>query len=265
MDAPELSIRLEVLPGDGVAAQIASAERFGFDAIALPGRFKDQWLPGLRDCRADSPLPMAGISLGFRHSLISPDPARRAECRDSLMELLDLCAEFDARLLNVPPCLIQDNAERLADRAGCDALLLEQLPAIGDAARDRGVTFLLEPVNKYESDYLNSIEPAAELTRALGHPNVACTADFFHMQMEELHVDAALRRAGPAVRHVHVAENTRVEPGPGSLDFRPGFKSLKDLGYRGLVEVECRWLSGEAETVLPRSVEYLRREWDAAV
>lgn len=264
MAAPKLSIRLEVLPGDGVAAQIANAARFGFDAIALPGRFKDRWLTELRACIADSPLPMASISLGFRHSLLSPDPTRRADCRDSLVELLDLCAEFGAKLLNVPPCLIQDNADRVTDRATCEALLLEQLPTVGDAARDRGVLFLLEPVNKYESDYLNSIEPAAELTRRLGHSHVACTADFFHMQMEELHTEGALRRAGDQVRHVHVAENTRVEPGPGSLDFRPGFKALKDVGYNGLIEVECRWLSGVAEDVLPRAADYLRKEWDAA-
>lgn len=264
MTAPPLSIRLEVLPGDSVAAQIANAARFGFDAIALPGRFKDRWLPGLRECLGDCPVPMAGVSLGFRHSLLSPDPAQRARCRDSLVGLMDLCAELGAKLLNIPPCLIQDNAERLTDRTACDTLLLEQLPALGDAARERGVTFLLEPVNKYESDYLNSVVPAAELTRRLGHSHVACTADFFHMQMEELQVDAALRAAGSQVRHVHVAENTRVEPGPGSLNFAPGFRALKETGYTGLIEVECRWLSGPAETVLPASVEYLRRAWNAA-
>lgn len=59
---PKLSIRLEVLPGTSVAEQVAGAKRFGFDAIALPGRFKDRWLPGLRECLADSPLPMASIS-----------------------------------------------------------------------------------------------------------------------------------------------------------------------------------------------------------
>ncbi|MBL6763900.1 MAG: sugar phosphate isomerase/epimerase [Verrucomicrobiae bacterium] len=262
---PKLSIRLEVLPGTSVAEQVAGAKRFGFDAIALPGRFKDRWLPGLRECLADSPLPMSSISLGFRHSLLSPDPLRRRQCRDSLMELLDLCAELGAGMFNFPPCLSYDNPERLSDRAECDALLFEQLPALADAARDRDVLFLLEPVNKYESDYLNSIEHAANVSRKLNHPNLACTADFFHMQIEELRIDEALSKAGNQVRHVHVAENTRVEPGPGSLQFRPGFKSLKDSGYTGFVEVECRYLSGPAETVLPRSAEYLRREWEAAV
>jgi sugar phosphate isomerase/epimerase len=264
MSGPRLSIRLEMLPGDGVAAQIANAARFGFDAVALPGRFKDSWLSGLLECIADVALPVAGMSLGFRHSLLSPDPVRRAECRDSLVELLDLCAGLGAPLLNVPPCLIQDNAERLTDPETCDALLLEQLPALGDAAQERNVRFLLEPVNKYESDYLNSIEAAAALTRRIGHSHIGCTADFFHMQMEELSTEKALQAAGGEVRHVHVAENTRVEPGPGSMRFQPGFRVLKEAGYAGWIEVECRRLSGEAETVLPRCVDYLRQQWHEA-
>src|SRR5690606_27493737 len=126
-----------------------------------------------------------------------------------------------------PPVLIQDNAERLSDEAEQDALLLEQLPALGDEAARRGVVLLLEPVNRYESDYLNTLAHAARLCAAVGHPAVGCTADFFHMQIEELRPAESLRRAGPWLRHIHVAENARVEPGPGSLDFRPGFAALR--------------------------------------
>lgn len=268
---PDISVRLEVLQGDSVAEQIQSAADYGFDAIALPGRFKDRWLPGLRDCLKDRPLPMASISLGFVHSLLSPASEQRSECRDSLRRLLDLCAEFDVGLLNVPPCLIQDNPERICEAGDhssiterLDELLLEQLAGLADEARDRAVILLLEPVNKYESDYLNSVGHAAAIARRLNHSAVAVTADFFHMQMEELHMELALTEAMPCVQHVHVAENTRVEPGPGSLDFSPGFKALKESGYSGLIEVECRYLSGPAGEVLPLSADYLRQIWAEA-
>lgn len=270
MATPDISIRLEVLPGDTVAEQIANAAEYGFDAIALPGRFKDRWLPELRECLNDAALPMASISLGFAHSLLSPQKSRRQKCRDSLLWLMDLCAELNAPRLNVPPCLIQDNPERIQDagefaglRERLDAMLFEQLPDIGDAAAKRGVTFLLEPVNKYESEYLNSVVHAAELVRSLNHPAVKATADFFHMQLEELHTAEALRGAGAAIGHVHVAENTRVEPGPGSLDFRPGFRVLKEGGYQQMIEIECRHLSGRAEVVLPQALAYLREIWNA--
>lgn len=258
---PAITCRLEVLPGATVAEKVMNAQRFGFAGIALPGRFLKTWLAEARDFRAESPLPFVSLSLGFEGSLLSPQPAVRQQCRDSILRLLDICAEFNARLFNIPPVLIQDNSERLKDRAQQDALLLDQLPALGDAAKARGVTFLLEPVNRYESDYLHSVEHAAQLCAQLNHSAIALTADFFHMQLEELHADAALTKAGAWTKHIHVAENTRVEPGPGSLNFAPGFRALKQLGYRGLIEIECRTLSGPGEVVLPRSVAYLQRVW----
>ena len=269
MSTPDVSIRLEVLPGESVAEQIGHAAEFGFDAIALPGRFLESWLPELREYREDAPLPMASISLGFAHSLLSSTESQRQECRDSLMRLLDLCAELEAPRLNVPPCLIQDNPVRIRE-AGyfnslserLDAMLLEELPAIGDAAAERGVAFLLEPVNKYESEYLNSVVHAARLIRRLAHPAVQVTADFFHMQLEELHTAKALQESVMDVGHVHVAENTRMEPGPGTMDYGPGFGVLRENDYAGLIEVECRYLSGPANEVLPASAEYLRRIWN---
>lgn len=288
---PPLSIRLELLPGRGVSDQLLAAQRFGFDGVALPGRLLEQWLPEVRASRAERPLPFAGISLGFNGSLLHPQETGRRACRESLLRLLDLAAELDAGWINVPPCLIQDNPARITDAGSfaslderLDALLLDQLTALGDAAHERGVQFLLEPVNRYESDYLNSLGHAARLCRQLNHPAIGCTADFFHMQLEELNTANALRAAGgatigspgeasdpagrpvcrPALRHVHVAENTRVEPGPGSLDFRPGFGALKEMGYTGWIEIESRRLSGHPEEVLPRSVDYLKRGWREA-
>ncbi len=261
---PSITCRLEVLPGTTVAEKVWNAKRYGFAGIALPGRFMPTWLAEARAFRAESPLPFVSLSLGFAGSLLSPHPAVRQQCRDSILRLLDICAEFNARLFNIPPVLIQDNPERLKDRAQQDALLLKQLPALGDAAQARGVTFLLEPVNRYESDYLHSIEHTAQLCAHLNHPAIALTADFFHMQLEELHMDAALLNTGGWTQHIHVAENTRVEPSPGSLDFIPGFRALKQIEYRGLIEIECRGLSGPGEIVLPRSVAYLQRLWQKA-
>lgn len=269
---PRLSCRLEILPGDTVMDQVSSAREFGFDGITLPGRFMNRWLKPLRECVRDSPLPMVAISLGFKRSLLSPNESERQECRDSLMRLFDLCAELGASIVNVPPCLIQDNPDRVRDPghfpsldARLDDQLMKQLPALGDAARQRNVMLLIEPVNKYESEHLNSIEHAARLCRELDHPAVGFTADFFHMQIEELNPPGALLRVGPKhLRHVHIAENTRVEPGPGSLDFLAGFQALKAIGYAGWIELECRALSGAAAEVLPRSVDFIRTTWRKA-
>lgn len=265
---PPVSCRLELLPGTRVSEQLEAAGRYGFDGVALPGRFVERWLVPLREAIAGSPVALAGISLGFQGSLLSPEAVVRRQCQTSLLRLLDLAAELRTGWINAPPCLIQDNPVRITDRGHhaslaehLDALLIEQLPALGDAARDRELLLLLEPVNHQESDYLNSIEHAARLCARLNHPAIGCTADFFHMQSEERDVAGALRQAAPAIRHVQVADNTRVEPGSGSLDFKPGFRALREAGYAGWLEIEARHLSGPPEAVLPKSVQCLRKTW----
>jgi len=270
-DECKISCRLEVLPGERVIDKLTSAKVFGFDAVSLPGRFLDSYLDELRDCLGDSPLPLASMSLGFSGSLLSPHENIRKRCRDSFMKLFDICAELGVGCVNAPPVLIQDNPDRITE-AGTygsvteaqDALLLEQLPALGDQAQKRGLLFLLEPVNQYESEYLNTVPHAAKLCETLDHDYIGITCDFFHMQIEELSIPQSLSRAGKWIKHVHVAENTRVEPGPGSLNFTPGFQTLKEIRYNRIIELEPRKLSGPAEKVLPKSVEYLRRLWKQA-
>ena len=267
MNALEISCRLELLPGDSLPARFEAARRFGFDGVSLPGRFMSDWLTPMREHLPDCPLPRFAISLGFESSLLHPDASERTRCRESIVRLLDIAAELGVPRLNVAPVLICDNPVRIQGpdaRETQDRLLKEQLPGLGDEARSRNVTFLLEPVNRYESDYLNSIVHAAAITREINHPNVAITADLFHMQMEELDPAAALRAAADQLGFVHVAENTRIEPGVGSLDFKSPFAALQQSGYNNGIELESRSLSGPAEEVLSRSVVYLNQVWGIA-
>jgi len=271
LQGPKISCRLEVLPGDRVLDRLNDAAKFGFDAVSLPGRFLNDYLDELRRCLSDSPLPLVSMSLGFSGSLLSPHRRIREQCRDSFLKLFDICAELGVDSVNVPPILIQDNPDRITDAGpyasveqAQDALLIEQLPALCDQAQKRGLIFLLEPVNRYESEYLNTVPHAAKLCETLNHDHIGLTCDFFHMQLEELSIPQSLSKAGKWIKHIHVAENTRVEPGPGSLHFTPGFQTLKKIGYSGFIELECRKLSGPAEKVLPNSVEYLQRLWKQA-
>lgn len=267
----KLSCRLEVLPGTSVLEKFENARRFGFEGIGLPGRFLNEYLPELERELASLPVPATSLSLGFESSILHPEATERERCRVSLRRMMDLCQQLGVERFNVPPSLLQDNPVRMTDRgefdsveARLDNLLLDQLHEIGDEASERGVLFLIEPVNRFESDYLNTIKHGARLVRALGHSAVAMTVDSFHMQMEELIPSESILDAAETIRHVHVAENTRVEPGLGSLDFDPIFRALREVGYDDGIEIECRSLSGEAESVLPGSVAYLRDLWQWA-
>ena len=264
--AKRLTIRLEVVPGSTVVQRVELAARCRFDGVAFPGRLKDRFGQETLASLSDLALPVKTVSLGFHGSLCSPSEPVRQRCRDSLLSLFDFCAALRAVSVNMPPILNADNLERFPADAidQQDKLLIEQLPALGDEAAQRGIELLIEPVNRFETDYLRTLRHAVRICESVNHPAIGLTPDFFHMQLEELDTAASLREAAKWIRHVHVAENTRVEPGPGQLDLQPGFRALREAGYQGLVEVECRSLSGPAEVVLPKSAAYLRKEWAEA-
>ena len=259
-----IACRLELLPGDDALDKMLRAKDMGFDAVALPGRCLDSYAEGLKALAGRYPLPLSSLSLGFEGSLVSPSAERRRACRRSLGVLFKLCRELGVASLNMPPALTQDNPGSHADAASRDALLLQQLPEVAAEADACGVTLLLEPVNRYESEYLNSLAHAVALCRRAGAANLGITPDLFHMQMEELNVPAAIAAAGGWIKCVHVAENTRQEPGIGSMDFLSAFTALKGIGYSGYLELESRALSGRPELTLPPALAFLRRSWAAA-
>ena len=259
-----LGIRYEVLPGEGVVDRFANANRFGFDVVELPGRYLSKYRQELLDHTNELALPISSISLGFRGSLISSDPEVRRICRDDIKDLVLLCSSLGASGLVMPPVLHMDacprvtTTDKVADRRREDELLVESLPELASFATEHGVHLMLEPVNAFETDYMTTVEHAARICDTVGHEGLGITIDFFHMQMSELNPVSAIGCASRWIRHVHVAENTRVEPGPGVLDFRPGFKALQEIGYDGCIVVECRDLSGPPDQVLPSSARYLR-------
>ena len=271
MGTPSLACRYEVLPGGSLRERLENARRFEYDAVSFPGRFLATYESQLRSSGRDAPVAMGYLSLGFEGSLVSPDAGVRARCRHSLRRLFELCREVGLRGVNVPPVLLQDNPVRYPGPAGNersahaqDAHLLEELPALSAEARLFGLLLLLEPVNRRESEYLNTLGHAAAVCGRIGSEDLGVTCDFYHARLEEPDVPAAIRAAGRWIRHVHVAGPTRAEPGSGDADFMPGFRALKEIGYTGMIEVECRSLSGPADEVLPRSAAYLRRTWERA-
>ncbi len=254
-----------LLPGRDFAERLENAARFGFDAVELNGNLlsDDAKRAERKKALASGPLPASSVCGGVRARFIDIDPAERRLAIESLRRQLAYAAEVGAPAQIFVPIFARDN--HLPDLQPWKsrhelglALFAELLPQIDQAARESGVLALMEPLNRYEANFLNRQEQAVSLLSALGtEPRVQVLADFFHMHIEERDIPAAIAHSGARLGHVHLADNTRKEPGSGALDFAPGFKALKDIGYQGAMAFECG-LTGPAAEVLPRSVTHLR-------
>lgn len=139
---------------------------------------------------------------------------------------------------------------------------IEFCQKIAPHAAKAGVTVVLEPLNKGETNFLNSVAEGIELVDAVKHPHIQLLADLYHMARENEGPEA-LRKAGARLRHCHIAEKKdRTAPGVAGDDFRPYFRALKDIGYAGGVSLEGRWNKWPDEARTAREV--IEKQWAEA-
>jgi sugar phosphate isomerase/epimerase len=136
--------------------------------------------------------------------------------------------------------------------------LVECLQECLDAAGKYQVRLALEPLNRYETDLVHSVEQGLELIHQLGSPYLGLLLDTFHMNIEEANIENSILQAGERIFHFHVADSNRWYPGAGHLNFVSILDALKSTGYTG-------WISGEfipqpdADTAASQSILHLNR------
>lgn len=137
-------------------------------------------------------------------------------------------------------------------------IFVERLSPIAREAEKLGAPVLLEPLNRYEADFLLTVDQAAELCEAVGSPRVLALADLFHMNIEEENLPAALTRNAKRIGHVHLADSNRLAPGEGHTDFAAALRALSAAGYAGPLCIEC-FCGAAPERSIGGAMEYLRK------
>jgi len=105
-------------------------------------------------------------------------------------------------------------------------------------AEEYGVTLAIEPINRYETDLINTLADALRMASDVDSETVKIMADTFHMNIEEASITDSLRQSGEKLAHFHVADSNRLSPGKGHLDFSSIISELKGIGYEGYLSAE---------------------------
>jgi D-psicose/D-tagatose/L-ribulose 3-epimerase len=109
---------------------------------------------------------------------------------------------------------------------------------IGPVLVQHGFHIALEPLNRFETYFLNTTADGFQLCKEIGHTHAGLLWDTFHANIEEKDIAAALRLGGPFLKHVHTCENDRGTPGSGHVDWKGVFAALRDLQYDGWLTIE---------------------------
>ena len=170
---------------------------------------------------------------------ISPDSTVRAEAVTRLKGAVDMCELVGAPMLCGPyhSALGEFSGAMPSEEewANGKATLRE----VADYAGEKGVTLVLEYLNRFELYFLNSAADCARFVREVDHPNLRMMYDTFHANIEEKDITEAVKSCIDVCAHVHISENDRSTPGSGGVDWDTSFAALKEVGYEGWMVVEA--------------------------
>lgn len=200
----------------------------------------------------------ASLGLYFTH----PDAVVRKRVIDVFSGLINIAGDF-GKLVNVGRTrgFISPEQSRMEARK----FFIETTEQICEAADKSGVTVIIEPVNRYEINFINNLDEGAELISMLHASNIGLMPDVFHMNIEDDRVGGSLMRNAPLIRYIHFADSNRLAPGQGHLDFDEVFSALKAIKFDGWASIEIlprpdpdTAARQAAEFILPRINEHNR-------
>ncbi|MDO8588107.1 MAG: 5-keto-L-gluconate epimerase [Armatimonadota bacterium] len=224
-----------------LASAVRDVARLGFEGVELHVRNpKEVDLRFVRELIEQSGLAVSAIGTGQAYvddhlSLCDPDAGVRRRAAERLKDGIDFAAEFDAILI---VGLIRGRTAEGMSKDQALELIEDGLRSCLSTAQQKGVTVVLEPINRYETDIINTVSEALDFVEKLDFPNLGLLVDTFHMNIEEPSIRGSLVSAGSRIAHVHTADSNRWAPGFGHIDFAEVVKTLKEVGYEGYLSAE---------------------------
>jgi sugar phosphate isomerase/epimerase len=229
---------------DDLDAGCQKAGELGFDAVEVFLPAPDAIDPVQLSHRLDdNGLKLAAVGTGAgwvvrRLTLTHADAGRRAEARRFIEGMIDLGGLFGA------PAIIGSMQGRHDGDGGVDGptaldYLADALAALGTRAAQYHVPVIYEPLNRYETNLINTMAEGVAFLEARGIPNVVLLADLFHMNIEEVDIAAALEAGGAHIGHVHFVDSNRRAVGCGHIDIAPIASALRAIGYDHYLSAEA--------------------------
>jgi D-psicose/D-tagatose/L-ribulose 3-epimerase len=195
------------------------------------------------------------LMLGERN-LIAKNESQRASSVQYVKDVVKMVHDLGGQMVSVVPGTVgkiipDGRPEQEWDWA------VESMKEIYNYAEDLGIVLGIEPINRFETYFINRGDQALALAEAVGSKCGVCL-DVFHMNIEEDDMYEMLRRAKKRLVGVHVADNNRMAPGMGKLDWKKILSVLKEINYDKVLSVEfCSPLDRTPANPYPNSIELM--------
>lgn len=214
----------------------------GFDMVEIA--FEDPQAISLREVKQALEANQISVTVcgafGPDRDLAHDDPAVRENAFEYIKALIQAAEYLGSKVVCGPMYSATGKARLVSpeQRAMERERAVQGVRSAADLAAARGVKLALEPLNRFETDMINTVAQGLEFIQQVGRENVGLHLDTFHMHLEEKNSPAAIRQAGERVFHFHACENDRGVPGTGQVNWTGIAQALKDIHYDQAVVIE---------------------------
>jgi sugar phosphate isomerase/epimerase len=240
--------------------KVAKAAQLGYDGIELMVRDPAglDWA-AIKNTLAAAGLQVPQVVTGELFGadglcLVTADEALRRRAEERTRAVIDLAAYLGA-MVNIGR--LRGQLKLLGSVPDAWAMAMERLRGVVAYAAGLGVKITMEPLNRYETDFIFNAADGVRLIEDLACDNLGLMLDLFHMNIEDASIEEGLRLAGDRVWHVHIADSNRCYPGSGHIDFDSIFAALKDIGYQDYVSAELLPLP-DPDTAARKTIGFLQ-------
>ena len=217
-------------------------KKWGFDTIEIPIEDPSHIDPAKVKAAADK----QGLAIGSVCACMGPGRDLRGSPEDQATGIAYVKAIIDQAAIMGCPRVIGPvysvvgltGAHEDAVKKQHFDLVVKNLKGLAAYAAARGVDICVEPLNRFETDFLNTCDQGLKLLRAVKAKNVKLHLDTFHMNIEEKNQAAAIKKAGKHLGHFHACGSDRGTPGNDHIDWKPIVAALKSIKYNQDVVIE---------------------------
>ena len=239
-----------------IETTVARISKQGYHALEIQGTPENYDTKYVRRLLHDNSLKCWGsvtLMLGERN-LVAKDEAQRDASVQYVKDIIKMVKELDGHMVSVVPATVGKIVpDGRPDEEWYWAV--ESLKECYDYAEKSGVLIGIEPINRFETYFINRGDQALALAEAVGK-NCGVCLDIFHMNLEESNYYGTIRRAKDRLVGFHVADNNRFAPGMGTLDWSKIIHVLKEVGFDGALSVEfCPPIDRTPANPFPRSID----------
>ncbi len=199
--------------------------------------------------------------------LLSTDPQQMKRSVEYLRKIIDVASDVESKTVIVGSGGKTRSFDPDWDRDESVKCITEVIRESGEYAKGKGVVLAMEAINRYETNFLNTLKEAADFVAAVDHPNVRTMADTYHMNIEEVCPADEIRKHGQTLANLHLADSNRYAPGEGHFDFASLAQALKEIGFSEYCSFEVfglypwkLWFDTfeEADAQMARGLKFVR-------